>query len=73
MILKNIRNLGKIKLSYRSSKVQYFATKNSQYYTFFPKLKLSLAKIVNFGFSVQKIKTNLKFYRISAGISTFRT
>ena len=73
IILKNIRNVGKIEmqwlypsavesvffdtiysqLSYSSSKVQYFAEKNSPYYTFFPELKRhSLAKIVNLGFSV---------------------
>ena len=40
------------KLYYSSSKVQYFAAKNSYYYTFFPKLKGSLAKIINLGFSV---------------------
>ena len=40
------------KLSYSSSKVQYFTAKNSHYYTFFPKLKRNLAKIVNLRFSV---------------------
>ena len=40
------------KLSYSSYKVQYFAAKNVHYYTLFPKLKRSLAKIVNLGFSV---------------------
>ena len=32
--------------------VQYFAAKNSQYYTYFPKLERSLVQIVNLGFSV---------------------
>ena len=32
------------------SKVWYFAAENSHYYTFFPKLKRGLAKIVNLGF-----------------------
>ena len=40
------------KLSYSASKVQYFAGKNSHHDTFFPKLKHSLTKIVNLGFSV---------------------
>ena len=41
------------KLSYRSSKIQYLTTKNSHFYSFYPKLKRSLAKIQNLGFSVQ--------------------
>ena len=56
------------KLSYSSSKVQYFAAKNSYYHTFFLKLKRSLAKIVNLGFSVydrfiNKIIILIKFSR----------
>ena len=43
------------KLSYSSFKVQYFTTENSDYYMFFPKLKRSLLKIVNFGFSYKDI------------------
>ena len=35
-----------------SSAVQYFAAKDSHYDTLFPKLKRSLAKIVNLCFSV---------------------
>ena len=49
------------KLSYNSSsKVQYFAAKNSQYYMYFPKLKRSLVKIVNLGFSVQEKRHHKK-------------
>ena len=40
------------RISYRSSKVQYFDAKNSHYYTLFPKLECSLAKIVKLGVSV---------------------
>ena len=40
------------KLLYSSSKVQYFAAKNSYNYTFFPKLKHSLVKIIKLGFYV---------------------
>ena len=60
------------KLSYGSSEVQYFAAKNSQYYTCFPKLKHSLVKIVNFGFSVWKDSLNFHELLISSyGISSF--
>ena len=53
------------KLSYSSSKVQYFAAKNSYYYTFFPKLKHSLAKNVNLGFSMYKCKVILSRLNLS--------
>ena len=40
------------KLSYSSSIVQYFAAEDSHNYTFFPKFKRSLSKIVNLDFSM---------------------
>ena len=51
------------KLSYSLSIVQYFAVKNSYYDTFFPKVKHSLATIVNLGFSAYRNQNQGRIYR----------
>ena len=48
-------------LSYSSSKLQFFAAKDSQYNTFILKLKRTVAKIVNLGFFVD-IYLNIQLY-----------